>query len=85
LFAGLLKLARIISAPSCAMRTQPPDSRCTMAVMPTRRERRHLALLFTAADTHADWEVIANDDGEPCAVRNRRPGNYPDTPNELAK
>ena len=46
---------------------------------------RHIALLYAAARAHEDWELIAGDNGEPCAVRNMSPGAWPNTPKELAE
>ena len=51
-----------------------------------------MALLFTAAETHVDWEIIADEDGKPRAVRSRRPaqsacavvrGEFPERAEEI--
>ena len=46
----------------------------------------HLVVLLRAADAHSNWEIVADENGIPFAVRKKdttAPG--PDTPKELAE
>ena len=49
------------------------------------KEAQHIALLFVAAEAHEDWEIVTDDDGTPTGVNHKTPGDWPDTPNELAE
>jgi hypothetical protein len=44
-----------------------------------------LVLLFAAAEAHESWEVLLDEKGAPNGVRNKKPGTWPNTPNELAE
>ena len=51
-----------------------------------KSKETHLALLIGAAGAHSNWEVVADENGIPFAVRKKdkaAPG--PDSPKELAE
>jgi hypothetical protein len=48
-----------------------------------QKKATHLALLLAAAQAHEDWEIVTDDNGEPCSIR-RKGKAGPRTPKELA-
>jgi hypothetical protein len=52
----------------------------------SKSKETHLAVLIRAADAHSNWEVVADENGIPFAVRKKdKTAAGPDSPKELAE